>query len=366
MTGFHTEPARRKTYRIGVLPGDGIGPEVTDEAVRILQTASERGGFALELQRYPYGGNHYQATGELLPAGALEEMRGLDAILLGAIGDPRFEVGLLERAIVAGIRFGLDLYVNLRPIRLYDARLCPLKDKTPEQLDLVVVRENTEDLYTGMGGFFKKGTPDEVAIQEMILTRKGADRVFRFAFDLARKRGRGRKLTLVDKANAVAAFDLWTRAFADMSREYPDITTDHAYIDAACMWMVKNPEWFDTVVTSNVFGDILTDLGAMLQGGLGLAASGNLHPGKVSMFEPIHGSAPKYAGKGVANPLAAIVAAQMLLDYVGEETSARAIEEAVRGSLVDGEIPSASADTGLTTSAMGGIIARRVREGLPA
>jgi 3-isopropylmalate dehydrogenase len=357
------EKTRSKTYRLGGLPADGIGPEVIEEALRVLHTAASGGGFEISLRRFPYGGDHFQATGELLPAQALDEMRSLDAILLGAIGDPRFEVGLLERAIVAGLRFGLDLYINLRPIRLYDARLCPLKGKTEEQIDLVVVRENTEDLYTGIGGFFKKGTPDEVALQEMILTRKGADRLFRFAFDLARQRGKGRKLTLVDKGNAVAAFDLWTRAFAEMAREYPDVATDHAYIDAACMWLVKNPEWFDTVVTSNVFGDILTDLGAILQGGMGLAASGNLHPGNVSMFEPIHGSAPKYAGRGVANPLAAILAVHMMLDYLGESEAARRVEEAVRGALLQGEIPSASAENGLSTGRMGEIIARRVAAG---
>ncbi|MEZ4653439.1 MAG: isocitrate/isopropylmalate family dehydrogenase [Candidatus Eisenbacteria bacterium] len=291
-------------------------------------------------------------------------MRAYDAILLGAIGDPRIEVGMLERAIISGLRFQLDLYINLRPIKLFDAKLCPLKDKNPADIDMMVVRENTEDLYTDMGGFFKKGTPDEVAIQEMILTRKGADRLFRYAFDRARKRSR-KKLTMVNKANAVRAFDLWTRAFAEIGdAEYPDIERDHAYVDAACMWLVKNPEWFDTVVTSNVFGDILTDLGAVLQGGMGLAASGNIHPGQVSMFEPIHGSAPKYAGKNVANPLAAILAVQMMLDFLGEERAAQAVEDAVRTSLVDGEIPSANAKNGLTTEEMGAIVRRRVVEQL--
>jgi 3-isopropylmalate dehydrogenase len=294
----------------------------------------------------------------------IQEMRGYHAILLGAIGDPRIEVGMLERAIISGLRFQLDLYINLRPIKLFDERLCPLKDKGPADLDMVVVRENTEDLYTDIGGFFKKGTPDEVALQQMILTRKGADRLFRFAFELARKRSR-KKLTMVNKANAVRAFDLWTRAFAEMGdRDYPDIERDHAYVDAACMWLVKNPEWFDTVVTSNVFGDIMTDLGAMLQGGMGLAASGNIHPGQVSMFEPIHGSAPKYAGKNVANPLAAILAVQMMLDFLGEERAAVAVEDAVKEALVDGEIPSANANNGLGTDQMGSIIARRVRDTL--
>jgi 3-isopropylmalate dehydrogenase len=351
-------------YRIAVLPGDGIGPEVTREALKVLDAVENGTSAGFELKQFPYGSEHYLATGELLPPEGLEELRGFDAILLGAIGDPRVPVGLVERAVIAGIRFQMDLYINLRPIKLYDARLCPLKDKGPEHVDMIVVRENTEDLYTGMGGFFKKGTPDEVAVQEMILTRKGADRLFRFAFELARRRNQRKKVLMVDKANAVAAFDLWTRAFEEIGREYPDVERDHAYVDAACMWMVKNPEWFDTVVTSNVFGDILTDLGAMVQGGMGLAASGNLHPGRVSMFEPIHGSAPKYAGKNVANPLAAILAAQMLLDHLGEAESARAVEAAVQGALLEGEIPSASANNGRSTEEMGTIVARRVRENL--
>lgn len=349
-----------KKHRIAVLPGDGIGPEVLHEAVQVLDLVGEASGAVFEKTHYPHGAEHYLKTGETFPPEVIEEMRGYDAILLGAIGDPRIEVGLLERAIIAGLRFQLDLYINLRPIKLFDARLCPLKDKGPEHVDMVVIRENTEDLYTGMGGFFKKGTKDEVAIQEMILTRHGADRLFAYAFELAAKRPR-KKLTLVDKANAVRAFDLWTRAFEEMGQTHPEVERDHAYVDAACMWMVKNPEWFDTVVTSNVFGDILTDLGAMIQGGMGLAASGNLHPGRVSMFEPIHGSAPKYAGKNLANPLAAILAVQMMLEYLGEGRGAVAVEAAVRDSLVEGEIPSASAGNGLGTEEMGAIIRRRVR-----
>ena len=264
-----------KSYRIAVLPGDGIGPEVTREAEETLRLAAEVRGFSLAFTRYPFGAEHYLKTKETFPASALEEMRGQDAILLGAIGDPRLPVGLLERAIISGIRFGLDLYVNLRPIKLYAADLCPLKGKGPEDVDLVVVRENTEDVYAGIGGFLKKGTPDEVAVQEMLFTRKGVERVTRYAFELARARAKRRKLTLVDKANAVGAMDLWTRTFEEVGREYPDIVRDHAYIDAACMWMVKNPESFDTVVVSNMFGDILTDLGAAVQGGMGIAASGN-------------------------------------------------------------------------------------------
>jgi 3-isopropylmalate dehydrogenase len=254
------------------------------------------------------------------------------------------------------MRFELDLYVNLRPVKLYAEHLCPLKDKKPEDVDFIVVRENTEDAYAGMRGFFKKGTPDEVATQEIIFTRKGVERVIRYAFDLARRRGKRKKLTLVDKANAVRAMDLWTRTFEEVGREYPDIAREHAYIDAACMWCVKNPEWFDTVVTSNMFGDILTDLAAMVQGGLGIAASGNIHPGQVSLFEPIHGSAPKYAGQNVANPLATIMAVSMMLDYLGETRAAARIEDTVANLLRSKRIPSLGADSGLSTEAMGSMV----------
>ncbi|HEU4437382.1 MAG TPA: 3-isopropylmalate dehydrogenase, partial [candidate division Zixibacteria bacterium] len=309
-----------KEYQIAVLPGDGIGPEVVAEGLKVLKRVSEIEGFKYKLTQYPHGSEHYLKTKELFPDSVLNELKQQDAIYLGAIGDPRVEVGLVERAVIAGIRFGLDLYINLRPIKLLAEHLCPLKDKKPEDIDMVVVRENTEDLYAGIGGFLKKGTPDEVALQEMVFTRKGCERVIRYAFDLAAKRRK--KLTLVDKANAIRAMDIWTRTFAEVGKEYSQVTTDHAYIDAACMWLVKNPEQFDTVVTNNIFGDILTDLGAVLQGGMGIAASGNIHPGQVSMFEPIHGSAPKYKGKGVASPVAAISACGMMLEYLGEACSA--------------------------------------------
>ncbi len=350
-----------ESYRIAVLPGDGIGPEVTHEAVETLREVAGIRGFRLELTEYPFGAEHYLRTGESLPASALEEIRAQDAILLGAIGDPRLPVGLLERAIISGIRFGLDLYVNLRPIRLYAEALCPLKDKRPEDVDLVVVRENTEDVYTGIGGFLKKGTPDEVAVQEMIFTRKGVERVIRYAFDLARRRDRRRKLTMVDKANAVGAMDLWTRVFEEVGAAYPDIERDHAYIDAACMWMVKNPESFDTVVVSNMFGDILTDLGAAVQGGMGVAASGNIHPGRVSMFEPIHGSAPKHAGRNVASPIGAILAAQMLLDHVGESDGAALVETSVRDLFESGRLRSTGTDSGVSTSDQGAMVREGVR-----
>ena len=355
-----------KSYRIAVLGGDGIGPEVTREAVGTLRLAAEIEGFAIELREYPFGAEHHLKTQETLPPSALAEFRDMDAILVGAIGDPRVPVGMLERAIIAGIRFGLDLYVNLRPVKLFAEHLCPLKGKGPKDVDLVVVRENTEDVYVGIGGHFKKGTPDEVALQEMIFTRKGVERVLRYSFDLCRKRNRAKKLTMVDKANAVAAMDLWTRAFEEVGRDYPDIQRDHAYIDAACMWMVKNPESFDTVVVSNMFGDILTDLGAAVQGGMGVAASGNIHPGRVSMFEPIHGSAPKHAGKNVASPVGAILAAQMLLEHVGEEAAATRIGRAVESVFSSGELRSTGTDSGVSTEAQGRMIRERIKAGAAA
>jgi len=351
-----------KEYTIAVIAGDGIGPEVVTEGLRVLERVAAIEGFRVRTTSYPLGAEHYLKTREIFPDQAFEEVRQHQAILLGAIGDPRIEIGLLEFGIIARLRFELDLYVNLRPVRLYAEHLCPLKDKTPEDVDFIVVRENTEDAYAGMRGFFKKGTPDEVATQEIIFTRKGVERVIRYAFDLARRRGRAKKLTLVDKANAVRAMDLWTRTFEEVGREYPDITRDHAYIDAACMWCVKNPEWFDTVVTSNMFGDILTDLAAMIQGGLGIAASGNLHPGQVSLFEPIHGSAPKYAGKNVANPLATVMAVSMMLDNLGEARAAARIEDTVAGLLRSRRIPSLGSDSGLGTRAIGDLVLENLEQ----
>jgi 3-isopropylmalate dehydrogenase len=315
-------------YQIAVIGGDGIGPEVTRQALKVLDAAGEIYGFGTRKSEFPFGTEHYLASKEILPDDAFEELRGHNAIFLGAIGDPRVPVGLLEYGIIARLRFGLDLYVNLRPIKLFDESLCPLKDKTPADIDMVIVRENTEDAYSGAHGFTHKGLSTEVATQTMVYTRAGVERVIRYAFDLARSRPR-KLLTLIDKANAVRAQDLWTRTFADVGAEYPDVKTEHAYIDAACMWMVKNPEWFDVAVTTNLFGDIITDLGAMVQGGMGIAASGNLHPGKVSLFEPIHGSAPKYAGKNTASPVAAIMAVSMMLDYLGEKPAAVAVEGAI-------------------------------------
>jgi 3-isopropylmalate dehydrogenase len=315
-------------YDIAVVAGDGIGPEVTREALKVLDTAADVWGFRTRRTNYPFGTEHWLKTGEVFPEAAFSEVRQKQAIYLGAIGDPRAPVGMIEYGIIAKMRFELDLYVNLRPVRLYDERLCPLKGKGPADVDMVFVRENTEGAYAGTYGFAHKGLPEEVATQVMVYTRHATERIIRYAFQVARQRKR-KKVTMIDKANALRAQDLWTRTFADVAKEFPDVETDHAYIDAACMWMVKNPEWFDVAVAPNLFGDIITDLGAMIQGGMGIAASGNIHPGKVSLFEPIHGSAPKHAGKNVACPVAAILATGMMLDYLGQKAAGRAIEDVV-------------------------------------
>jgi 3-isopropylmalate dehydrogenase len=348
-------------YTIAVIPGDGVGPEVTEEGLKVLAQAADLFGFKYQTKVYPFGAEHYLATNEFMPEGQLDEFRTMDAILLGAIGDPRLPPGLVERGVIAATRFGLDLYINLRPIKLYAEHLCPIKGKKPADVDLVVVRENTEDLYTGIGGHFKKGTPDEVVIGTQIFTRKGIERAVRYAFDLARKRNKRKKLTLVDKANAIEIQQLWRRTVAEVAKEYPDIEVEFAYIDAACMWMVKNPESFDVVVTTNLFGDIITDLGAMVQGGMGVAASGNIHPGKVSLFEPIHGSAPKYKGKNVVSPIAAIAAVGMMLEYLGETRAAETIESTIAGLLTSRRIPSLDASSGLKTSEIGDLVASELR-----
>ena len=343
-------------YTIAVIPGDGVGPEVTDEALKVLERAASLFKFSYRTTTYPFGADHYLATHEFMPPGQLDEFRTMDAIYLGAIGDPRLPPGLVERGVIAATRFGLDLYINLRPIKLYAEHLCPLKGKTPRDIDMVVVRENTEDLYTGIGGHFKKGTPDEVVIANQIFTRKGVERAIRYAFELARARGGKKKLTLVDKSNAIEVQQLWRRTIEEVGSEFTDIEQEYAYVDAACMWMVKNPETFDVIVTTNLFGDIITDLGAMLQGGMGVAASGNIHPGKVSLFEPIHGSAPKYKGRNSVSPVAAIAAVGMLLDYVGEHRAAAAIENTIAGLLSSKRIPSLDASSGLKTSEIGDLV----------
>ncbi|MCD6213401.1 MAG: 3-isopropylmalate dehydrogenase [Candidatus Desulfofervidus sp.] len=352
-----------KTYKIAVIPGDGTGPEVIREGVKVLQAVSTKYGFKLELEEFDFGGERYKRTGETLPDSALNELSQKDAIYLGAIGHPEVKPGILEKGILLRLRFALDQYINLRPVKLYEGVYTPLKDKGPDDIDFVVVRENTEGLYTGAGGFLKKGTPDEIAIQESINTRKGVERCLRYAFEYCRKRNKKKELLLCGKTNVLTyAFDLWERVFHELAQEYKDIKIQYAHVDATCMWMVKNPEWFDVIVTDNMFGDIITDLGAIIQGGMGIAAGANINPEGVSMFEPIGGSAPKYAGKNVINPLAAICAGQMMLETLGEEKAAADIEQAVMKALKK-DIKSLSAGKmGMSTSEVGDLIAKYVSE----
>lgn len=351
-------------YNLAVIPGDGTGPEVVAEGLKVLEAAAGAAGFDFRTTTYDYGGDRYLKTGIPMPEDALEELKSHDAIFLGAIGHPDVKPGILEVGILLKIRFGLDQYINLRPVKLYPNVECPLAGKGPEDIDLVVVRENTEGLYVSSGGFMKKGTPDEVSIQESVNTRKGVERCIRYAFECCRKRDREKKLTLCGKTNVLTyAHDLWQRTFDEVAEEYPDITTDYAHVDAICMWFVKNPEWFDVVVTDNMFGDIITDLGAMIQGGMGIAAGGNINPEGTSMFEPIGGSAPKYTGKNVINPLAAISAVQMMLDFLGEEKAGKMVEDSIIRALSEGKIESLSAGKmGMGTSEVGDLISGYVRE----
>jgi len=347
-----------KTYKIAVLPGDGTGPEVAAEGVKVLKAAAQKFGFKIHLTNYDFGGERYKRTEETLPDSAIEELKQYDAIFLGAIGHPDVKPGILEKGILLKLRFALDQYINLRPVKLYPSVETPLRDKGPAEIDFVVVRENSEGLYAGAGGVLKRGTPDEVAVQESINTRKGVERCLRFSFEYCRKRNKAKKLTLCGKTNVLTfAFDLWERTFYEVAKEYPDVKTDYAHVDATCMWMVKNPEWFDVIVTDNMFGDIITDLGAMIQGGMGIAAGGNINPEGVSMFEPIGGSAPKYTGQNVINPLAAIMAGQMMLDTLGEELAAQAVEKAVM-KVVAQKLKSMSAGKmGHTTTEVGDLVA---------
>ncbi len=352
-----------KQYQIAVIPGDGTGPEVMAEGVKTLQAAAARYRFGLDLHPYDVGGERYQRTGETLPDSVLDELRKMSSIYLGAIGHPAVKPGILEKGILLRLRFELDQYINLRPVKLYPGVDCPLKGKGPDEVDFVVVRENTEGLYSGTGGFLKRGTPDEVALQVSTNTRKGVERCVRYAFAFCRARAKRKKLTLCGKTNVLTyAFDLWERTFHEVARDYPDIATDYAHVDATCMWMVKSPEWFDVIVTDNMFGDIITDLGAMIQGGMGIAAGGNINPEGVSMFEPIGGSAPKYTGQGIINPLACIAAGQMMLEVLGECQAAEAIERAVM-RVVARDIRSLSAGhMGKPTKEVGDLVARYVAE----
>ena len=349
------------TYRIAVIPGDGTGPEVVTEALKALKSLTNKENFNLELETYDLGGERYLRTGEVLPPGVIEELRGFQAVLLGAIGHPEVKPGILEKGLLLELRFKLEQYVNLRPVVLYPGVETPLKNKGPEDIDFVVIRENTEGLYAGAGGFLRRGTPHEVAIQESVNSRMGVERCIRFAFDYCRSRNKDRKLTLCGKTNVLTyAFDLWERVFNEVAQEYTDIQTDYAHVDAISMWMIKNPEWFDVIVTDNMFGDIITDIGAIIQGGMGIASGGNINPDGVSMFEPIGGSAPKYAGKSVINPLACIAAVQMMLDHLGEASAAQRLERAIR-KVVANDIKSLSAgEMGLSTCEVGDLVVRHI------
>lgn len=319
-----------KTHKIAVIPGDGTGPEVVREGLKVLQAAAEKFNFKYKTQVFDFGGERYLKTEKTLTDEELVQMKDFSAIYLGAIGHPQVKPGILERGILLKLRFGLDQYINLRPVKLYAERFCPLKDKGPEDVDFVVVRENSEGLYKGMGEFQNKGTPEEVAVQLSHNTRRGVERCIRYAFEYVRRRNKKKKLTLCGKTNVLTfAWDLWQRVFDEVAAEYPDIHTNYTHVDAACMWFVKNPEWFDVIVTDNMFGDIITDLGAIIQGGMGIAAGGNINPAGISMFEPIGGSAPKYTGKNVINPLAGICALSMMLENLGEVQAAKAVEDSV-------------------------------------
>jgi 3-isopropylmalate dehydrogenase len=320
-----------KTFQIAVIPGDGTGPEVVAEGLKVLKAVGQKTEVSFNFIPFYLGGERYLHSGEILPDAELEALKKVDAIYLGAIGHPGVKPGILEKGLLLRLRFELDQYINLRPVILYPGVETPLRNKGPEDIDFVVIRENTEGLYSGGGGFLRKGTLQEVAIQESVNTRMGVERCIRYAFEACRKRNKRRKLTLCGKTNVLTfAFDLWERVFQAVATEYPDVSTDYAHVDAVCMWMVKNPEWFDVIVTDNMFGDIITDLGAMIQGGMGIAAGGNINPQGVSMFEPIGGSAPKYTGKNIINPLAAIGAAQMMLVHLGLDEAAKQVDLAIR------------------------------------
>ncbi len=352
-----------KNYDVAVIPGDGTGPEVAAESLKAMDAASAVYGFSLKYHEYDLGGERYLRTGETLPDSVVNELLQTDGIFLGAIGHPDVKPGVLEKGILLKLRFALDQYINLRPVKLYEGVYTPIKNKTPDDIDFVVIRENSEGLYAGAGGIFKQGTPDEVALQESINTRKGVERCIRFAFEYCRSRGRAKKLTLCGKTNVLTyAFDLWERTFYDVAADYPDIETDYAHVDAICMWMVKNPEWFDVVVTDNMFGDIITDLGAMIQGGMGIAAGANLNPGGVSMFEPIGGSAPRYAGRQLINPVAAILAAQLLLEELGEGQAAHSVENAVKKVLRNDIRDVSAGRMGCSTAEVGDLVAEYIKE----
>jgi len=373
------------TYKVSVLPGDGVGPEVISEGIKVLDAASEFCNFEFEWTRFPFGADHYLNTGELLPEEALKEMSRQKAVYMGAVGDPRVPPGVLERGILLKLRFYFDEYVNLRPIQLFDGVPTPLKGKSSRDINFDVIRENTEDLYVSLGGRVKGGKKreelvlnreiynikfgldvesdlDELAYQLMVITKRGAERVIQYAFELAERKRRN-KVTSVDKANVITyAYGLWREVFERVGKRYPHITREYAYVDAAAMWFVKNPERFQVVVTPNMFGDILTDLGAIIQGGLGMAAGANINPEGTSMFEPIHGSAPKYKGLNVANPTAAILAGKLMLDFLGEAKAGELVEKAVREVFKEGKVKTADLGGSSKTSEFGDAVAAKVKE----
>ncbi len=359
-----------KSYKIAVMPGDGTGPEVVREGCKVLDAAAEQFGISLERVAYDLGGERYLRTGEVLPDSVLAELRGFDAIYLGAIGHVDVKPGILEKGLLLRLRFELDQYINLRPVKLYPAVECPIKNKGPKEIDYTVIRENSGGLYTGIGGLSRAGTRDEVAVQQMMYTYDQVERCLRYAFEYARRygkkvRGIGEKntLALVGKSNVLTyMYELWNRVFAEVGSEYPDVTREYYHVDATCLYMVASPEMFDVVVTENMFGDIITDLAAITQGGLGVAAGGNINPEGVSMFEPIGGSAPKYTGKNVINPLAAVCAGQMMLDILGEPAAAMAVEEAVMKVTANHLKGMGAGQMGYSTSEVGDLVAGLVAD----
>ena len=372
-------------HKIAVIPGDGIGPEVIREGVKVLRAAAEvTPGLDLEYVNFPYGAEHYLKTGELIPQKGLNQLAEMDAIYLGALGDPRVPTGVLEQGILLKLRFYFEQYINLRPVKLYPGVPCPLVGKGPEHVNFYVVRENTEDFYVAIGGRAKGKSRaelevlrsiyrakfgldlevdrDEIAYQIGVISRKGAERVIRYAFELARRKGK-KRVTSVDKANVLThVYSLWREVFERVAKEYPDIETEFSFVDAVAMWFVKNPEWYQVVVVPNMFGDIITDLGAIIQGGMGLAPGGNINPDGVSMFEPIHGSAPKHAGKNRANPLATILAGQMMLEHLGEQEAADKVERAVMEVLREGKVRTYDLGGKAGTSDVGDAVVAKVKE----
>lgn len=372
-------------YKIAVIPGDGIGPEIVREGIKVIDAVSEKENFEIEWVEYPFGADHFLETGELLNEDSLKEIKAMDSIYLGALGDPRCEPGVLEKGILLALRFYYDQYINLRPVKLLKGVECPLKNKGPEHIDFTVVRENTEDFYVGIGNRAAVGNSKhelevlrtiynvrfgldievdgcEIAYQIGVLSQRGAERAIRYAFELAKKRGHNR-VTAVDKANVLSyVYNFWRSIVEDVSKDYPGIEYEFNFVDAITMWFVKNPEWYQTIVTPNMFGDIITDLGAMIQGGLGFAPGGNINPDGVSMFEPIHGSAPKYKGMNVANPIATIWAGAMMVEEIGEEKAGNDIVKAIEIVMEEGKVRTKDLGGKATTSDMGDEVARVVKE----